>query len=517
MRKFRSLILLFLLAFMLTGCVKYNATMAIKKDKAMDFKVIFAIDTSVFGDDSEALEIKDIDKLKKQGFTIEEYQDPKNKDMKGYLVSRSIKNIDEVSSPDYESYSLSKMVDEDNTTAKLFKIEKGLFKNTYKANFEFDASDSDLSNEDIDSNLDDDSSLDTDFDGDDYDYDSDYDYNDDMDLDYNYDANSGGASGLDLKTKDYQVSELASNNDDDLDFDLNKLMGSMDLSFNVSLPYEALSSNATSKNNDGKDLSWSLTANEVENIQFEFALYNMFNIYLALGGGILLLGGVIAVVIILMKKKKGQTNSKTPTPEVTNAQNNIDLGLNQPFEAQSIDANGISNQNLDGEEIKREPQIIDNNLGGLNNAVDVSNSPLASNGEIGVSSQPVNNTSYLNISDNEAMNDNPFQNQVSEQPPVNNAGINPNNSETVSNNPFLNQVSEQPRVDSASINPNNNDQVNNNPFLNQVSEQPPMDSTSQNANTNQQANNYPFLNQPMETYNSNSTDNNDNNPYNGLL
>ena len=43
-------ILLILLVISLTGCVKFNSTMEIKKDKSMDYKIIYAFDKSLFGD-----------------------------------------------------------------------------------------------------------------------------------------------------------------------------------------------------------------------------------------------------------------------------------------------------------------------------------------------------------------------------------------------------------------------------------------------------------------------------------
>ena len=49
MKKVRNVLLLLVATLTLTGCVKFNANMEIKKDKSMDFSIIYAIDTSAMG------------------------------------------------------------------------------------------------------------------------------------------------------------------------------------------------------------------------------------------------------------------------------------------------------------------------------------------------------------------------------------------------------------------------------------------------------------------------------------
>ena len=60
MKKIKYLVLLFTVTFLLTGCIKFNANMDIKKDKSMDFSIIYALDTSVFGEEKA---LKDSDLL----------------------------------------------------------------------------------------------------------------------------------------------------------------------------------------------------------------------------------------------------------------------------------------------------------------------------------------------------------------------------------------------------------------------------------------------------------------------
>ena len=232
MKKIKYILLLCTLTFLLTGCVKYNANMDIKKDKSMDFSIIYAFDSSLF-EDQKLLEDKDKKELEDRGFTVTDYSQDK---MKGFTISKKIKNIDDVSSTYDSEYSLSGILDDKSENAYIFKVKKGLIKNTYTAKFKFDASDSDLNNPTDDSSSD-------------LDSDSDFSFEDDSD-----------SSSFDSE------SDLS-------DMDFSSMMSNMDLSFNVTLPYSAKSNNASTVNNDGKKLSWNLSSNQVEFIEFEFELY----------------------------------------------------------------------------------------------------------------------------------------------------------------------------------------------------------------------------------------------------
>jgi hypothetical protein len=247
MKKIKNLLVICFMTFLLTGCVKYNATMDIKKDKSMDFSIIYAFNSQLFGD-QEILDDDEIKDLEENGFSVTEYNE---NNMKGFTIAKSIKNIDTVSSKEDTEYSLSGIL-EDNESY-IFKVEKGLLKNKYIAKFNFDASDSDLSTDEDDE------------------------YTDESDDDY------------------------------DSDYDYSSLMTNLDLSFNVTLPYSAISNNASTTNDDNKSLSWNLSSNEVDTIEFEFELYNMTNIYIGIGVIVLLL--VVIVLLVILKNKKNKSNS----------------------------------------------------------------------------------------------------------------------------------------------------------------------------------------------------------------
>lgn len=54
--------------------------------------------------------------------------------------------------------------------------------------------------------------------------------------------------------------------------------------FKLRLPYRVINSNATTVSSNGKNLDWNLSNLETDQIYFEFALYNLTNVYVVLGG-----------------------------------------------------------------------------------------------------------------------------------------------------------------------------------------------------------------------------------------
>ncbi len=240
----------------LTGCVEYKATMDIKSDKSMNFAVDYAIDKTVFGEE-EVMDSSDKKKLENDGFTVEKYE---HDNMKGYHITKKIKNIDSYSSNEEVKYNLSGILNEETKNDKIFKVKKGIFKNTYYATLEFDASDSGLS---------------------------------------------------DNEAEEPETSDEEDDNDalddDSLNDLTNSLMSNLDLSFNLKLPSKAISHNASTVNNDGKELKWDLSANSVDTITFSFSLYNTVNIIIC----IILVIVVLVTIIILIKKKKSSDSKES--------------------------------------------------------------------------------------------------------------------------------------------------------------------------------------------------------------
>mgnify|MGYP004601759807 CR=1 FL=1 len=252
MKRVIKLVSIFLILFSLTGCVKFNANMSINKDKSMKYSVIYALDTTIFGNQSIMTD-EDKNELIKKGYKIEDYS---SGNMKGYTISKSFKNIDKVSSTGEVLYDISGLLDDDNNDSAIFYVKKGVFKNKYKANFKFDSSDSDLSTDENNEN-------DVD--------------NDDGNIEF-----------------------------DDSNMDFSNINANMDLKFIVNLPYSAISNNATDVSNDGKTLTWNLISNGEQSIQFEFELKNSIVKYIFIGLGILLSAFILCVIINIINNRKNK-------------------------------------------------------------------------------------------------------------------------------------------------------------------------------------------------------------------
>lgn len=80
------------------------------------------------------------------------------------------------------------------------------------------------------------------------------------------------------------------------------------MKFSVSVPYNALSNNATTVEDDGKTLIWDLmNLKNQDTMHFEFELYNMTNIYIAIAiSGVILLGLITLVVAIIIRSSKNK-------------------------------------------------------------------------------------------------------------------------------------------------------------------------------------------------------------------
>ena len=381
-------ILLILLVISLTGCVKFNSTMEIKKDKSMDYKIIYAFDKSLFGD-QEILTNDDKKELENKGFTVSNYVDG---NMKGFKISKNIKNIDDVSSTNDATYDLSGLLDSNKSESKVFKVKKGFLKNTYTASFKFDSSDSDLNN-----STSNDTTIDNDFTTDD------------------------------------------NNTTTDSDFDFSNINTNMDLSFNVKLPYKAISSNATTKKNDDKELSWNLSSTGEDKIEFSFALYNMTNIYIC--GGVIVLLIIIVIVSILNKSKKNKVSNK----DATNDKQTTTFNSSVETPIMSNNVTSQSSENINKVEAFYQQPDKKSNIADM-----YSNQSIQGQASTNSQSTVFSTTNVNNTSVNETLSTNSVDNQTFPQPvqttdifSTTNVDNNPVN-ETLSTNSVDNQTFPQP-------------------------------------------------------------------------
>ena len=317
MKKCFKLIVVIGCLFLVTGCVKYNSTMDIKKDKSMDFSMIYAVDTSIFGNE-DILEEKDRKELEDSGFTISEYNEG---NMKGYTIKMNISNIDQISSNEEIVYNLTNITDSNNKDEKIFTIKKGLLKNTYKANLKFDSADSNLNGNNTTTGDDtQNNDITTEWD------------TEDSSIDWDTESDSGNWDAL---------TNSASN---------------LDLSFKVNLPYSAIKTNATQTSNDSKELTWSLASNGASNIEFEFSLYNTINIIVIAVIALIL---IIAIIIFFINNKKKSNNVVTENINPVNIeQQNVNNVMNNE-QATNYTSTSINNENIisEGQSINEQESL----------------------------------------------------------------------------------------------------------------------------------------------------------------
>lgn len=303
MKKVKCLVLLVLFTVIATGCVKFNANMDIKKDKSMKFSIIYAFDKSIFGAEN-GLKEEQFDEVKKQGFTVEKYTEGS---YEGFKLTKKIDNIDEVSTTEDVVYDLSGMMEAKEDNKYIFKVVKGEEKNTYTAKIKFNANDSGMTSDEdeevVTNGVETNEEITT---------------PDEEILTTGEDEVT--TTTVEEKKEVEEISETeeiptigATDDDDtldltsDSDMDLSALTKNLDLSFNVNLPYGAISSNATTKDNDNKNLSWKLTTSGQEYMEFTFELKNNesnTSVLLYVGIGVAILVVLIVLGAILLKKKK---------------------------------------------------------------------------------------------------------------------------------------------------------------------------------------------------------------------
>ena len=255
MKKGLKLLCIMLVVFTMSGCMKMNADMSIHKDKSMDYSVTFAFDKSMWQSHKGQSFISgdELDNIEEQGFKMTEYSDDS---MTGYTFTKSFNNIDDISSENETTMNLNESI-EDSKDSDMFTVKKGFFKNTYTLKMENSTSSEVQSEAEIQS----------------------------------------GSGNPEQSTDTSNV-------------DLSALTSSLDMKFNVTLPYKAISSNATTTENDGKTLVWNLMDTNLKNIEFSFEIYNMTNIYITIGIAII----ITIIVIIIIKKRKPKAPVATPVP-----------------------------------------------------------------------------------------------------------------------------------------------------------------------------------------------------------
>ena len=70
-----KILLVLSMVFLLTGCIRFNATMDIKMDKSMDYTIIYAFDKNFLEkENATVLTTEQMKELESQGYKLEVYE-----------------------------------------------------------------------------------------------------------------------------------------------------------------------------------------------------------------------------------------------------------------------------------------------------------------------------------------------------------------------------------------------------------------------------------------------------------
>lgn len=273
MKKVRILGVVIIFSLLTTGCMKSEVSINIKQDKSMEFSVIQAINNELLKEEEASSTLEELKEKENDGFKVETYI---KDDMTGYKITMSCDNIDQISTTENNTTKLIP----DKADDKMFKVNKGFFKNTYSIKIK--APEQTELQDQISPNPSTGLSKMTN------------------------NKNMGKSKGMNAdnmfdNTQNLEVDEDF-NVDKDLDYSV--MLNGMDFTFNISIPYKALKNNATSVTDNGTKLSWDLLKMKDKVIECEFFLYNANNISIAAGIVDLFLIGLIILLLLRAKKTK---------------------------------------------------------------------------------------------------------------------------------------------------------------------------------------------------------------------
>lgn len=273
MKKAKYIILLSL-TILLTGCVKSNTSMTINKDKSMSLTSEVLISDKLLDKESRLIIKDEKDKLQKKNMTVEEIKDSNG--YSGFSVTKKYGNIDKNSKEEYKEIIISNFYDDKFDDSVLFQVKKGLFKNVYTANYKFEVDNDDFVEENNSNEM-------------------------VIDDTTNTPTVENGTTNVIDNTNNVDGTNNNTEKDISDNADLIKLASEVKFKFSVNLPYKVLESNATKKSDDGKKLEWDLNSNDAVKINYSFELYNMNNIYMAIGISI---GAMILLIVLIIIKNK---------------------------------------------------------------------------------------------------------------------------------------------------------------------------------------------------------------------
>ena len=310
MKKRIRIILVAFFVFVATGCMKVDYSMTVNKDKSVEINVIEAFNKQILesADENTTINEEELEKYKKAGYSIKEYDDGTNS---GYVFYLKADDIDDLS-VEYDIVAKLDLAESEDGKKYFFTVKKGLFRNKYKAVIVSEVDDSISDYEDM----------------------LEEDDEEDLSIDQakpeeetTTPSTSTNSTTTPSTSTNNTVVENESKEDEQSLEQLTQLMSSMDAKFSIKLPYGAISSNSKNVSEDGKTLTWDLM-NLDGNIEFEFYLYNLIPILVA--GGILLVVLIIIIILIIRHFQNRKylrlalEREKREQEELAKKENNID-------------------------------------------------------------------------------------------------------------------------------------------------------------------------------------------------
>ena len=336
MKKYLKIMLIILVVGLLTtGCMEEKVSMVINNDKSMDFSMYVSLDLKAMQDLANSF-----------GGTNDEMTDEE------YLNCLDENDGDETnciapdsSSSDFDIDDIKDSIDEGEIKKledKGYTVTQNVTSNRYELQVskKFANIDDVSSNEDVTYNLDISNSEDTEENPQFFKIENDEQTSDDSDSSFNIGTDS---------------------------FDPSILSSMVKINFQLTLPNESISNNATSISNDKKTLTWDLVSDENKDISVTFALPNENKNLIMYGGigiGILL---VLIIIIVVIKKMGKKNKNKESNVEPINNQN-LNPGVPtvgpSPVEPQvntmaQPSVEPVNNQNINSEVPTVEPNLVE--------------------------------------------------------------------------------------------------------------------------------------------------------------
>lgn len=265
--------LLAVAAVLLSGCVHMTAKIRINSDGSADYGMdLLMADslTSLAGADGTDIWGDTTKQMQGQGYDVKNIKDG---DYSGISATKHYKSVADIQSGDIMTTGTGSDLPSAQSSFSV-KEKKGLFATTYDVSMKFDMSDA---MKQATSSLGDLSGL------------------------------GGDAStGTDDSSTDTSTDGTTDTSGLDPDAIANMMLSQMKMSFVVTLPVKAVSSNATSVSADGLTYTWDLKLDQPNDIQLSAALPNPTNILLVAGGAglVVLVAAALVIVLVVLKKNR---------------------------------------------------------------------------------------------------------------------------------------------------------------------------------------------------------------------